>query len=67
MSTYLHDLWAMGFATAMAIALFAALFVIPFVVIWFVARGIGDTWRFLANHTSGALRGSASRHATRSV
>jgi hypothetical protein len=61
----LHDVWAMGFAVTMAIALFATLFVVPFAVVWFVVRGVGGAWRWSAERTGDYLRGlgRASRHA----
>lgn len=49
----LYDVWAMGFAMAMAIALFATLFVVPFAVVWFAVRGVGDGWRWLSKHAVG--------------
>jgi hypothetical protein len=57
----LYDVWAMGIALTIAITLFAALFVIPFAVVWFIARGIGNGWRWLATSTSRALPGHAPR------
>ena len=49
----LNDVWAMPFALAMAIALFATLFVIPFAIVWFAVRGVGDSWRWLTRHAIG--------------
>jgi hypothetical protein len=49
----LQDVWAMGFALTMAIALFAMLFVVPFAVVWFAVRGVGDGWRWLTRHAVG--------------
>ena len=43
----LQDVWAMGFALAVAIGLFVMLFVIPFVLVWFAVRGVGSAWRWL--------------------
>ena len=56
-SVPLYDVWAMGFALAVAIALFATLFVVPFAIVWFVASGLGNAVRWSSKHTSGALRG----------
>jgi len=42
----LYDVWAMGLALTLAIALFALLFVVPFLVVWFAARGFGNAWRW---------------------
>ena len=55
-SVPLYDVWAMGFALAVAVALFATLFVVPFAVVWFVASGLGDVVRWSSRRTSGALR-----------
>jgi hypothetical protein len=62
-SVPLYDVWAMGFALAVAIALFATLFVVPFAIVWFVASGLGNAVRWSSKRTSGALRvgGHASR------
>jgi hypothetical protein len=60
----LYDVWAMGFALTVAIALFATLFVVPFAIVWFVASGVGNAVRWSTKRTSGALRvrGHALRH-----
>jgi hypothetical protein len=59
----LHDLSEMGLALAMAIGLFGALFVVPFAILWFTARRLGDAWRWSIERAGGALRpgGPASR------
>jgi hypothetical protein len=57
-----YDVWAMGFALAAAVALFATLFVIPFAVVWFVVSGVGNAVRWSTKRTSGArVRGHGSR------
>ena len=52
----LYDVWAMGFALTVAIALFATLFVVPFAIVWFVVSGVGNALRWSTKRTSGALR-----------
>ena len=52
----LYDVWAMGFALAAAVALFATLFVIPIAVVWFVVSGVVNAVRWSTKRTSGALR-----------
>jgi hypothetical protein len=61
----LYDLWAMGFAVAVAIGIFALLFAIPLTMLWAAMQGVGYAWRF-TKHTGGALRahGHAPRHTT---
>jgi len=51
----LYDVWAMGLALTLAIALFATLFVVPFAVVWFATRSVGTAWRW-SRRTRGALR-----------
>ena len=62
-SVPLYDVWAMGFALAVAIALFATLFVVPFAIVWFVVSGVGTAVRWSTARTSAAqrVRGHASR------
>ena len=52
----LHDLSEMGFALAMAIGLFGAVFVVPFAILWFTARSVRDGWRWSTKRAGGALR-----------
>ena len=65
--TIFYDVLAMGVALAVAIGLFATLFVVPFVVVWFAVRGVGGAWRWSTGHVRGALRAPApvsrQRHA----